>query len=69
MPLYSAAANGHEATVGLLVESRVDVDAKEEKYRGTALHIATANGHPAVSAREGRSLPTSPSAMDEQTLL
>ena len=48
MALYSAAENGHEAVVRLLLENEADVNMKDWWNGRTALHSAAENGHEAV---------------------
>jgi ankyrin repeat protein len=49
IPLSWAAQNGHEAIVGLLLDTdKVDVDAKDTQYGQTPLSWAVQNGHEAI---------------------
>jgi hypothetical protein len=46
-PLSRAAQNRHEAVIQLLLERKVDIDAKDRNGQ-TALYVASGNGHEAV---------------------
>ena len=43
--LHLASENGHLETVKFLIESKADIEAKDNLFGKTALHLASENGH------------------------